>query len=204
MFRHTSSDDPHLSPAVLRRTGTTLNQLQALISTFSAARCSLHFTGTGSEQQFRAALRSCYGGGAEAGSVCLVNYDMAKLGQPYAGHICPVAAFDDQSACCLLLDVWAGYVRAALSAPWSQPPSHVDRFTACACRRGLWVNVVDLWNAMCVSANEAWKLRTSDDASETRLERGYLLVSLLRDPLHQSMCLIFAPDVLQLIASYAS
>ncbi len=87
-------------------------------------------------------------------SVVIINYDMSKLGQPYAGHISPIAGYDAATNQCLILDVC-----------WNSPGP-------------VWCDVSAVWNAMCTAPNEHWKSvgRTGDDPNETVRERGFVIV----------------------------
>lgn len=172
-------DVPELSLGLIQRCGTTLTQLVTLIDSFPDVECvgpttasnsAVHFTGRSSLEQFIAVLTRSYApptatktNSADDESesetetdeaVVVINYDMSKLGQSYAGHISPVGGYDPVSRQVLILDVcWDGV------GP-------------------VWCDVGAVWNAMCLTPNEMWKSegRSGDDPTETVRERGFLVI----------------------------
>ena len=109
-----------ISPAIVRRQGMTLQEVQNLLSHHGVSSKRLHGD-TLSLSVFRLLVKNNLN---DSGDRLIVNYDRRVLGQKGGGHFSPLAAYDDTTDKVLILDV-ARY-----------------RYPA------VWVETVDLWRAM--------------------------------------------------------
>jgi hypothetical protein len=133
MYTQTQFFTPEVEAIVKRENarinGMTLDQLGAALKTFPIGVAIAHASDT-SEGAFRQQVTDVLKG---PDRLVIVNYDRQKVSQKGAGHISPLAAFDERTDSFLVFDV----------ARYKYPPS--------------WVKTSDLWKAM-VSPDSETKL----------------------------------------------
>ena len=88
-------------PETVRRRGMTLAQLQQLLAGRGVAATAIEASSLNLAELRQLLRRSL----ADPEDRLLVNYDRRAIGQAGAGHISPLAAFDDSSDRVLILDV---------------------------------------------------------------------------------------------------
>jgi hypothetical protein len=120
-----------LSPDVVAQQGITLDQLGQLVSSYPVEATVYHAADTTLDQFRQLAITNL----KQPNNFILVNYLRAEIGQEKGGHISPLAAYNEESDRFLILDV----------ARYKYPP--------------VWVEAVDLWQAMNTLDSTAGKTR---------------------------------------------
>jgi hypothetical protein len=90
-----------LPDSKVRRQGCTLDELAAMVGSWGP-QVEVHHVNGDSSDDFREAVKRS---GETGSSYVIVNFLREPLGQASGGHFSPIAAYDEESDSCLVMDV---------------------------------------------------------------------------------------------------
>lgn len=93
--------DAILPDAMVRRQGCTLEQLAAMVGSWGT-QVEVHHVNDEKSDEFREAIKQS---GQTGTSYVIVNFFRKPLSQAGGGHFSPIAAYDEETDSCLVMDV---------------------------------------------------------------------------------------------------